>query len=139
MRNNKKILLVEDDRVDAMTVKRALKDLKITNPMVHVNDGLEALDFLQKNENEIPCIILLDLNMPRMNGLELLRILKAHQVFKKIPVVVLTTSNAEKDKMESFMLSVAGYMLKPVDYLRFVDVIKDINLYWTISELPDNE
>jgi CheY-like chemotaxis protein len=139
MKNNKSILLVEDDRVDAMTVNRAMRDLKITNPLAHVKDGLEALDYLQKNESELPCIILLDLNMPRMNGLELLKILKAHAMYKKIPVVVLTTSNAEKDKMESFMLSVAGYMIKPVDYLRFVEVIKDINLYWTISELPDTD
>jgi len=139
MKNNKTILLVEDDKIDAMTVKRAMSDLKITNPLSHVNDGLEALDYLKNSSNEIPCIILLDLNMPRMNGIELLKVIKAHSDYKKIPVVVLTTSNAEKDKVESFILSVAGYMIKPVDYKQFVDVIKDINLYWTISELPDNK
>ena len=137
MKNNRPILLVEDDKIDAMTVKRALKDLKITNSLVHVYNGLEALDYLKNLKGEDPCIVLLDLNMPKMNGIELLKILKNDSSFKKLPVVVLTTSNAEKDKTESFNLSVAGYMLKPVDYKQFVDVIKDINLYWTISEIPD--
>ena len=137
MKNNRPILLVEDDKIDAMTVKRAMKDLKITNLLAHVYNGLEALDYLKNLSNEKPCIILLDLNMPKMNGIELLKNLKKDESFKKIPVVVLTTSNAEKDKTESFNLSIAGYMLKPVDYKQFVDVIKDINLYWTISEIPD--
>ena len=137
MKNNRPILLVEDDKINAMTVKRAMKDLKITNLLAHVYNGLEALDYLKNLSNEKPCIILLDLNMPKMNGIELLKNLKKDESFKKIPVVVLTTSNAEKDKTESFNLSIAGYMLKPVDYKQFVDVIKDINLYWTISEIPD--
>ena len=137
MKNNRPILLVEDDKIDAMTVKRAMKDLKITNLLTHVYNGLEALDYLKNLSTEKPCIILLDLNMPKMNGIEFLKIIKKDESFKKIPVVVLTTSNAEKDKTESFNLSVAGYMLKPVDYKQFVDVIKDINLYWTISEIPD--
>jgi CheY-like chemotaxis protein len=137
MKNNRPILLVEDDKIDAMTVKRAMKDLKISNPLVHVYNGIEALDYLKNSSNEKPCIILLDLNMPKMNGIELLKVLKSDASLKKIPVVVLTTSNAEKDKTESFNFSVAGYMLKPVDYKQFVDVIKDINLYWTISEIPD--
>jgi CheY-like chemotaxis protein len=137
MKNNKTILLVEDDKVDAMTVKRAMSDLKITNPLAHAFNGLEALEHLNNPKSESPCIILLDLNMPKMNGIEFLKVIKADQRFKKIPVVVLTTSNAERDKTESFILSVAGYMLKPVDYKQFVDVIKDINLYWTISEIPD--
>jgi len=137
MKNNRPILLVEDDKIDAMTVKRAIKDLKISNELTHVCNGLEALEHLKNTSNENPCIILLDLNMPKMNGIELLKILKADGSLKKIPVVVLTTSNAEKDKTESFNLSVAGYMLKPVDYKQFVDVIKDINLYWSLSEIPD--
>ena len=137
MKSNRPILLVEDDKIDAMTVKRALKDLNITNALVHVNNGLEALEYLKKLNGESPCIILLDLNMPKMNGIELLKVLKSDSALRKLPVVVLTTSNAEKDKTESFNLSVAGYMLKPVDYKQFVDVIKDINLYWTISEIPD--
>ncbi|MGZ4039870.1 MAG: response regulator [Bacteroidia bacterium] len=137
MKSNRTVLLVEDDKIDAMTVKRAMSDLKITNPLVHGNNGIEALDHLKKPDTETPCIILLDLNMPKMNGLELLKVLKADATFKQIPVIILTTSNAEKDKTESFNLSVAGYMLKPVDYKQFVEVIRDIDLYWTISELPD--
>ncbi|HXU27321.1 MAG TPA: response regulator [Bacteroidia bacterium] len=137
MKNNRPILLVEDDKIDAMTVKRAMKDLKITNSLIHVYNGIEALDYLKNQSNEKPCIVLLDLNMPKMNGIELLKNLKNDASLKKLPVVVLTTSNAEKDKTESFNLSVAGYMLKPVDYKQFVDVIKDINFYWTISEIPD--
>ena len=137
MKNNRPILLVEDDKIDAMTIKRAMKDLKITNELVHVYNGIEALDYLKNLKGGNPCIILLDLNMPKMNGIELLKVLKSDASFKKLPVVVLTTSNAERDKTESFNLSVAGYMLKPVDYKKFVDVIKEINLYWTISEIPD--
>src|ERR1700749_1469078 len=123
MKNNRPILLVEDDKIDAMTIKRAMGDLKITNRLVHVYNGIEALEYLKKLDSEKPCIILLDLNMPKMNGIELLKILKSDTSLKKLPVVVLTTSNAEKDKTESFNLSIAGYMLKPVDYKQFVDVI----------------
>lgn len=137
MKNNRPVLLVEDDKIDAMTIERAMRDLKIVNTLIHVCNGLEALDYLKNSTDEKPCIILLDLNMPKMNGIELLKILKNNDEYKKLPVVILTTSNAEKDKTESFNLSVAGYMLKPVDYKQFVEVIKDINLYWTISEIPD--
>lgn len=136
MKTNKTILLLEDDKVDAMTVRRAMNELKIANPLKHVFNGIEGLEYLQDSANEVPCIILLDLNMPKMNGLEFLKVIKQDPILKKIPVIVLTTSNAEKDKIESFSLSVAGYMLKPVDYTKFVVVIKDINLYWTLSEIP---
>ncbi|MCK5515650.1 MAG: response regulator, partial [Desulfobulbaceae bacterium] len=95
------------------------------------------LAFLKNPENEKPGIILLDLNMPKMNGIEFLRIAKSDDDLKKIPVVVLTTSKEEQDKVSSFNLGVAGYMIKPVDYLKFVEVVKTIDLYWTLSELPD--
>lgn len=137
MRNSKPILLVEDDQVDAMTVKRALKDINVTNRLDITNNGEEALTFLRNPENEKPGIILLDLNMPRMNGIEFLEIAKNDDDLKKIPVVVLTTSKEEQDKVDSFNLGVAGYMIKPVDYLKFVEVVKTIDLYWTLSELPD--
>ncbi len=136
MRSKRPILLVEDDIVDAMTVKRALKDIKVTNKMDLVGNGEEALEYLRKPENEEPCIILLDLNMPKMNGKEFLKIAKKDERIKKIPVVVLTTSKEEQDRIESFNLGIAGYMIKPVDYLQFVEVIKTINMYWTLSELP---
>lgn len=137
MRSSKPILLVEDDQVDAMTVKRALREINVTNRLDIVNNGEEALAFLAKEDNEAPGIILLDLNMPRMNGIEFLTIAKKEDRLKKIPVVVLTTSKEEQDKVDSFNLGVAGYMIKPVDYLKFVEVVKAIDLYWTLSELPD--
>lgn len=137
MRNSKPVLLVEDDNVDAMTVARAFKELKILNPLVHRTNGEEALEYLKDESNLQPCIILLDLNMPRMNGTEFLKIAKADDVLKKIPVVVLTTSKEERDIVESFKLSVAGYIVKPVDYKKFVETIRTIDLYWTLSELPN--
>jgi len=139
MRNLKPILLVEDDSVDAMTVKRALKDLKITNELVHVTNGEEALEYLRSQRDKEPCFIFLDLNMPKMNGIEFLEIAKADEQLRRIPVVVLTTSGSEKDVLESFELSVAGYMVKPADYRRFVEAIRTINLYWNLSELPERK
>ncbi len=139
MNSKKPILLVEDDKVDAMTVKRSLREIHVTNDVVVAGNGEEALQFLHQPGAECPCIILLDLNMPKMNGLELLQVLKKDPAFKKVPVVVLTTSKNDQDKFESFDLGVAGYMIKPVDYQQFVDVVRTINLYWTLSEMPDEE
>jgi CheY-like chemotaxis protein len=134
------VLLVEDDDVDAMTVQRALKELRVTNPLIHKINGEEALDYLkdQKNNGK-PCLVLLDLNMPKMNGIEFLRVVKDDDELKSIPIVVLTTSKEQQDKIESFKLSVAGYMLKSVNYQSFVETIRTINIYWTLSELPQNE
>ncbi len=137
MRSSKPILLVEDDKVDAMTVTRALKEINVTNRLDITNNGEEALAFLRNLEHEKPGIILLDLNMPKMNGIEFLQVAKNDTDLKKIPVVVLTTSKEEQDKVDSFNLGVAGYMIKPVDYLQFVEVVRTIDLYWTLSELPD--
>jgi CheY-like chemotaxis protein len=139
MRNSKPILLVEDDRVDAMTVKRALKDLNVTNLLVHTLNGEEALNHLRAESKGNPCVILLDLNMPKMNGVEFLKVIKADDVLKKIPVVVLTTSQEEQDVVESFKLSAAGYMVKPADYKKFVEAMRTIDIYWTLSELPEGE
>ncbi len=136
MRNKKTILLVEDDRVDVMTVKRACRDLKLTNPLAVTGNGEEALEYLRNPDNELPCIILLDLNMPKMNGLEFLGVAKKDDALKSIPVIVLTTSHEDQDRIASFNLGVAGYMLKPVDYQQFIDVVRTIDMYWTVSELP---
>lgn len=133
---NKPILLVEDDQVDAMTVRRALKELHVTNPLAHVENGEEALDYLRGQAGDRPCIILLDLNMPKMGGIEFLQVVKQDVSLKSIPVVVLTTSSEQQDKVESFNLGVAGYMAKPVDYQQFVEVMRSINSYWTLSEMP---
>lgn len=134
---NRPILLVEDDQVDAMTVRRALKELHVLNPLVHVENGEEALGYLRDAVNERPCIILLDLNMPIMTGIEFLQHAKRDDRLRRLPVVVLTTSEEQKDKIESFNLGVAGYMRKPVDYRQFVDVMLSIDTYWTLSELPE--
>lgn len=136
MKKQETILLVEDDTVDQMTVKRALRDINITNPLKITNNGEEALEYLRNEKNEIPGIILLDLNMPKMSGVEFLKIAKNDSRIKRIPVIVLTTSKEDRDRINTFDLGVAGYMIKPVDYMQFVEVIRTINLYWTLSELP---
>ena len=133
---DKPILLVEDDQVDVMTVKRALKEIKVTNPVVNLENGEEALKYLRNPESEKPCIILLDLNMPIMNGIEFLQVMKQDSQLKRIPVIMLTTSEEQQDKINSFDLGVAGYMAKPVDYRQFVEVMRTIDAYWTISEVP---
>jgi len=137
MRSLKPILLVEDDSIDALAVKRALRDLKVTNPLVHKVNGEEALGYLRGEDDDKPCVVLLDLNMPKMNGIEFLKVVKADQTLKKIPIVVLTTSRDEQDIVESFRFCVAGYMLKSVDYQKFVKIISTIDLYWTLSQLPN--
>jgi CheY-like chemotaxis protein len=136
MRGRRPILLVEDDVVDSMTVERALRELNIANRLKIVENGEEALSFLRDPGNEQPCIILLDLNMPRMNGVEFLEIVKRDGLLKRIPVVVLTTSKEEQDKLHSFDLGVAGYIVKPADYIQFIEVVRAIDLYWTLSEIP---
>jgi len=136
MNSDKSILLVEDDRVDVMTVKRALKEIRVTNKVNIVQNGEEALNFLRDPNTELPAIILLDINMPKMNGIEFLKEAKNDDVLKRIPTIVLTTSRDDCDRLESFNLGAAGYMIKPVDYLQFVDVMRAINLYWTLSEMP---
>ena len=136
MRDCRPILLVEDDVVDAMIVKRAFKDLNILNPLLHSVTAEEALEYLDNEDNQQPSLIILDLNMPKMSGIEFLNIAKAHDTLKQIPVIVLTTSKNEKDISESFKLNVAGYMLKPPDYNEFLETISVINRYWELSELP---
>jgi CheY-like chemotaxis protein len=138
MRNSKPILLVEDDTVDVMTVKRALKDLQVMSDLVSTGDGEEALAYLRDDGNVKPCVILLDLNMPKMNGTEFMKIVKADEALRKIPIIVLTTSNSEQDISKSFELGAAGYMVKSVDYKKFMEIIKTIDLYWTLSKLPSN-
>ena len=136
MRGDRPVLLVEDGRVDVMTVKRAFKDLNIANTLEIAGNGEEALAHLRSPENVKPCAILLDLNMPRMNGVEFLRVAKQDDRLRSIPVVVLTTSKEEQDKVDSFDLGVSGYIVKPVEYMSFVEAVRTIDLYWTLSELP---
>ena len=134
------ILLVEDDEVDVMNVKRAFKKNNITSPLYVAPNGLEALLILRgEAELHIPKerrLILLDLNMPKMNGIEFLRELRADPEIKHIPVVVLTTSNEDRDKVEAYNLNVAGYILKPVTFSNFIEVTATLDKYWNLSEMP---
>lgn len=136
MSNTKPILLVEDDSVDAITVKRAFDDLGITKSLVHMINGEDALEYLENEVNNKPSFVLLDLNMPKMNGIELLRAMKTNPALRLIPVIVLTTSREDRDVIDSFDLSVAGYVVKPIDYTQFVETIRTINMYWSLSQLP---
>jgi CheY-like chemotaxis protein len=137
MQASEVILLVEDDAVDAMTVRRALQDVGIDNPMAHVTDGEAGLAYLQNSEKPRPGLILLDINMPRMNGIEFLCVIKSHDNLQAIPVVILTTSTNDHDIMQGFHLSVAGYMVKPVDYKQFVETVRAIMNYWKLSLMPE--
>lgn len=137
MRSKKPILLVEDDQVDAMTVRRALNQLSVTNELEVAKNGVEALHFLRQGKNTKPCLILLDLNMPRMNGLEFISEVKKDNSLKRYPIIILTTSNEEQDKRDCYALGIAGYFVKPVDYNDVVKIFRTINEYWTMSEFPE--
>lgn len=136
MKGTETVLLVEDDHVDVLSVKRAFKELKITNPLQVVGNGEAGLEWLRDEHNPKPCLILLDLNMPRMNGLEFLKIKKSDETLRRIPVIVLTSSKGEQELLETFDHGVAGYMVKPANYLQLVEVMRVIDLYWNISEIP---
>jgi CheY-like chemotaxis protein len=131
------ILLVEDDEVDVTNVRRAFKKNNIRNPLWVAGNGVEGLEMLRGDE--IPRdrrLVLLDLNMPRMNGIEFLRELRADPELRLTPVVVLTTSDDERDRVNAYDLNVAGYILKPVTLTSFVEAMATLNKYWTLVELP---
>src|SRR3954447_20611962 len=136
------ILLAEDDELDVMNVQRAFKKNNISNPLHVASNGVEALEMLRGRNGEPPAVpedrrlILLDLNMPRMGGIEFLRELRADPKLKQITVVVLTTSDEERDKVDAYSLNVAGYILKPVTLSAFVEIMATLNKYWTVNELP---
>ena len=138
------VLLVEDNPSDAELTMRALKKNNLANKIHHVKDGAEALDFLfaqgdysnRKVENT-PKIILLDLKMPKINGIEVLRVLKADLRTKKIPVVVLTSSKEDPDIQECYKLGVNSYVVKPVNFDGFLKAVSDLGLYWLlINQAP---
>jgi len=128
--------LIEDDEVDAMTVKRALEDLGLGDCIVHLSNGVDGLEYLRSHLEELPRLILLDLNMPRMSGLEFLKELKSDPDLMGVPVVVLTTSKEAADVQGTFHYGVAGYMVKPLDYADFVQVMGAITRYWDLSATP---
>lgn len=131
------ILLVEDDAVDVMNVKRSFERNHVSNPLFVAGNGIEALQMLR--DDEVPRerrLVLLDLNMPKMNGIEFLQELRADPDLASTPVVVLTTSNDDQDKIDAYNLNVAGYLLKPVTFTSFCERMATLNKYWTLVEMP---
>ena len=131
------LLVVEDDPVDLETLRRALARTKLPYQVVSAGDGIEALALLRaKTAPPARRLILLDIGLPRMNGLEFLRELRADPELRSTPVVILTTSTAEEDRREAFELHVAGYLVKPIRFDSFVELIDGLMDYWTHAELP---
>ena len=124
------ILLVEDDEVDIMNVQRAFKKNNITNPLYIARNGLEALDMLRNKIVPLPQIVILDINMPKMNGIEFLQELRQDEELKAISVFVMTTSNEDSDKLNAYNLNVAGYILKPLSFEGFISAVAILNHYW---------
>ena len=134
------ILLVEDDKIDQKSIKRSFKKMRISNPLQIANDGVEAWEILTKAEGapelKRPYMVILDINMPRMNGIELLRKIRGHGTLKDTIVFILTTSNDEKDKFEAFECNVAGYMLKTDMDNSFMEAVQLVENYWRVVEFP---
>jgi CheY-like chemotaxis protein len=133
------ILLVDDDEVDCMNVQRAFRKSNIANPLTIAHNGVEALDMLRGTNGctkiePTPRIILLDINMPKMNGLEFLRELRADKDLHSISVFVMTTSNDEKDRFEAYNNNVAGYIIKPISFENFVTAVSTLNSFWQLCE-----
>lgn len=135
------ILLVEDDKVDVMNVQRSFKKANIANPLFVAGNGLEALAILRDESEQIKMpksrrLVLLDLNMPKMGGIEFLKEIRKDPILRRTPVIVLTTSDQERDRVEAYNLNVAGYLLKPVTFSNFAEVMTTLNRYWTLCEIP---
>ena len=135
MPNEQPILLIEDDRVDAMTVRRALMELGAENQVIHTTNGEQALEYLRNEDNQLPCVILMDLNTPRMTGVEFLKIIAADESFRNIPVVVMSTSNEPTEMEEIARLGACRYIVKCVDYRQFVEEFRAVEPLWNSTEL----
>lgn len=136
------ILLVEDNPLDVELTLRAFKKNKLANPIIVAKDGSEALDFLYRRGiyagrscTDMPRVILLDLKLPKVDGLEVLRDIKHNERLKKIPVVVLTSSHEDKDIIESYGLGVNSYIVKPVEFDKFIVAIAEIGMYWLVMNV----
>ena len=136
MKNSRPILLVDDDSTDVLLFERALKRLEINSPVVHSLNGEEALSYMMNPSNKRPWIVLTDLHTPEMNGFEFLRAVKADESLKRSIVIILSGSSAERDVDECFRLGAAGYITKPADYEKFLEMIRTIHAYWSLSEIP---
>jgi CheY-like chemotaxis protein len=134
------ILLVDDDKVDRMAIQRSFRSLKIANPVIEARDGVEALERL-RGENGYesvpsPCLILLDLNMPRMSGIEFLRAVRADNALRRCLIFVMTTSAAEEDRMRAYDMNVAGFVLKDRSGQSFIEAISMLEHFWRVVEFP---
>jgi len=141
----KRILLVEDSMQDAELVIEALGECKLTNTVVHLRDGAEALDYLHRRgpyserETGLPAVVMLDLKMPKVDGLEVLQSMKSDPVLKVVPVVIMTSSREERDLHESYRFGVNAYVVKPVQFHEFVEAIRRLGLFWAILNEPPFE
>ena len=139
------ILLVEDNPTDAELTMRALRKKNLANNLVWVTDGAEALEFIhckdrhEGRRNGTPKLILLDLKLPKVGGIEVLRDLKANAKTRAVPVVVLTSSQEERDIVESYQLGVNSYIVKPVDFGKFLDMVSEVGLYWSLMNKVPRE
>jgi CheY-like chemotaxis protein len=137
-----RILLVEDDPKDVELTLTALEEYNLANEVVVATDGEEALDYLYGRGNfktrssENPAVMLLDLKLPKVDGLEVLKQIKSDEKFKMIPVVILTSSHEEKDMVASYKLGVNAYVVKPVDFHEFVNAIKELGVFWAVINEP---
>jgi two-component system, response regulator len=141
--NDRVILLVEDNRDDEELTLRALAKSNISNRVVVARDGVEALDYLFRRgdhalrpASEVPQVILLDLKLPKLDGLEVLRAIRAHDDTKLLPVVILTSSIEDRDLLEGYGLGANSYIRKPVDFTQFVDAVRQLGLYWLVLNQP---
>jgi CheY-like chemotaxis protein len=138
----RRILMVEDDPRDVELTLTALEDYKLANEVVVCRDGQEALDYLYSRGkfsdrvNENPAVILLDLKLPKVDGLEVLQQVKSDERLRMIPVVMLTSSHEEKDMMQSYKLGVNAYVVKPVDFHEFVNAVKELGVFWAVINQP---
>jgi two-component system response regulator len=134
------ILLVEDNDDDADLTEMAFRDAKISNPIVRVRDGVEALALLHGAALDVPAllpvVVLLDLKLPKIGGIEVLKSIRASEATKHLPVVVLTSSNEDRDRIEAYAHFANSYVRKPVDYQAFVAASRELGLYWTVTNIP---
>jgi two-component system response regulator len=144
MRNtNRTILLVEDDDLDAELASRAFQQAKVTNSLVRVRDGMEALDYLfargkyaARDAHDLPVFVLLDLNIPKISGVEVLKAIRANELTKHLPVIILSSSAEERDRMGAYKHFANSYIVKPLDYDQFVLAARQLSLYWAESNAP---
>ena len=142
MTDPKRILLVEDSKNDVELILQALEENRLANQVMVLRDGAEALDFLfhrgqfDDHANRLPVLVLLDLKMPKVDGLEVLRQMKADPVLKKIPVVMMTSSREQSDLLRSYELGVNSYVVKPVKFQGFVEAVKQLGIYWILVNEP---